>query len=416
MDLRKKIIIVAPFWGNKKNVGCIRIEKYIRWFQSRDIEVIIIKAGQQDSEEKQLWGYEITIQDPTIKWGFNFTGDTLKANSFRLFKSIIRKFLIIRNVPDAQTLWAKKIASHPLISKYSSGISYVLSSSPPESVHLASLQIADKTNAKLIIDLRDGWLDEPLSKVVEKIPFRKLRESKLENKILQKAGAIFVTSEYWEKLLNDRLEFTRNKTFVLTNGYALNQHEKAVATGEKDEILLLHAGKFTGSDKNRRITILFDILLKCLKGFPKRGRLILLGDLEKRELKVVPEYCEKYKRVNWNIEIITSLPRSEMLKLLIKADGLLLLNTSNARIPIKLFEYIPLRKPILGLTPRDGAVWRIGENVPQLYLADFNNSPDNSKLVFKYFQACESGQFESEVPEEFSDDYLAKTFFRALGI
>jgi hypothetical protein len=416
MDPRKKIIIVAPFWGNKKNVGCIRIEKYIRWFQSRDIEVIIIKAGRQDSEDRQQWGYEITIKDPTIKWGFNFTGDTLKTNSFRLIKSIIRKFIIICNAPDAQTLWTKKIASHPLISKYSSGISYVLSSSPPESVHLASSQIADKTNAKLIIDLRDGWLDDSLSKVVGKIPFRKIRESKIEKKILQKAGIIFVTSENWKKLLTDRLEFTRNKTFVLTNGYALNQHENARPTGEKDEILLVHAGKFTGSDKNRRITILLDILFKCQKDFPLKVRLILVGDLEKHELKIVSGYREKFKNVDWKIETISSLPRSEMLNLLVKADGLLLLNTSNARIPIKLFDYIPLRKPILGLTPGDGAVWRIGKYLPQLYLADFNNSPENSKRVLKYFQACKSGQYESAVPEEFSDAYLAKTFFRTLGV
>lgn len=51
---------------------------------------------------------------------------------------------------------------HPLVLAHAAGAAVVISSSPPESTHIGSVRLADALDAKLLVYLRDGWLDEPL--------------------------------------------------------------------------------------------------------------------------------------------------------------------------------------------------------------------------------------------------------------
>lgn len=411
----KKILIIAPYWGNDTHVGCKRIKRFIRWFRSGNIEVIVIKAGIKESEEKKEWGYEITIKDPALKLGFNYAGEQYYSNSFSVLKSLLRKILIVILIPDAQSIWANRILSNFLVKKHYPNISHILSSNPPESAHIASYKIARKLNKKLIIDMRDGWLDEPLSKAINKVPFRKTRERKLESKILKRADFIFVTSNDWKRLLNSRLIFTKDKTFVLTNGYPLKFDIIKVNKEKRDKILLFHTGKFTGSSSSRKINILLDILLGSLLNYQITGTIVLLGDLEPEELNLITGYRKKFFNFGWDIEFSKSISQKEMYEKLLSSDGLLLLSTSQAAVPSKFFEYILTKKPIFALTPKNSAVWEIGNKLPQVFLMDYRDKNANDSSVTGFFDACKTGNVDSVIPEEFTDEYLSQIFFDSLG-
>jgi len=416
MDLRKKIMIIAPFWGNEKHVGHKRIERFIRWTSGKGFKVIIVNAGYKDLEIKKDWGLEITIKDPTIKLGFNFTGGSSNETRYYYLKSLLRKVLIFYVLPDVLALWSKKVVGHPLIQKQAGNVEIILSSSPPESAHIAAYNLAKGNNAKLVIDMRDGWLDDSLSKLLNKIPFRKKCEASLENKILKRADYIFVTSIMWKQLLNSRLTFTKNKTIVLTNGYPINFIPMERTDSINNEIILFHTGRFAGSRKSQKISILLDVLLNYSKTDMNKFNLVLLGDLEPEELKIISQYRSKFLEYGWEISCNKAVPRKQMFKMLQEANGLLLLSTSYAAVPSKLYEYIITKKPTLAIALNESAVWGIGKKVPQIFLIDYKNYVGSDIPLMEYFQACKTGQFESDVPQEFSDDYLAKTFLKALGI
>lgn len=416
MQAAKKIFIIAPFWGNEKHVGHKRIERFIRWSSVIGLKVIIVKAGSRDQETAQEWGHEIMLKDPTMKLGFNFTGGAKQETGDSFLRSLLRKVFILFLLPDVLALWSNKVADHPLVQKHADNVDVVLSSSPPESAHIGSYKLANEKKSKLVIDMRDGWLDESLSRLMDKIPFRKNNEAKLEKKILKRADSIFVTSAKWKQLLNSRLEFTKDKTSVLPNGYPINFAPIEASRKIDSEIVLLHTGRFSGSRKTQKIDILLDVLLNYSKTDIGKFKVLLLGDLEKEELGIINKYKSKFLESDWVIDSNKAVPRNQMFELLRDANGLLLLSTAYAAVPSKLFEYIIARKPILAVALKDSALWEIGREIPQLFLIDYNGSPDNKISLMEFFSACKSGRFKSNVPEEFSDEYLSKIFYKSLGL
>jgi hypothetical protein len=72
-------------------------------------------------------------------------------------------------------------------------------------------------------------------------------------------------------------------------------------------------------------------------------------------------------------------------------------------VPNTLYEYLPTRRPILAVTPRDSAVWRIAETVPQLFTVDAANDDDPTTTVTGFLKACRNADRTSTIPETFTE-------------
>ena len=198
----------------------------------------------------------------------------------------------------------------------------------------------------------------------------------MEARILRDAKAIQVTSDVWQELLCKRMPDLCAKVQVLTNGYPQHMPEPQPRTvrGRDEELVLIHAGRFSGSDTRRTPDILLKPLLKNLSLHPVKGVIRLIGPLSDDELKLIEPFKPEFQTIGWRIECPGSMPRHELLKLLQQADGLLLLSASYAAIPSKLFEYIPTGRPIFVVTEKYSATWRICEILEQVFLMDiFSN-------------------------------------------
>ncbi|MCP4277846.1 MAG: glycosyltransferase family 4 protein, partial [Gammaproteobacteria bacterium] len=219
--------------------------------------------------------------------------------------------------PDPGILWARAAASHPAVQKLATGALFVLSSSPPESAHIGAATLAKKLRAELIIDMRDGWLDEPLKSLLHDSRLQRWREGRLERSILQQADKIFVTSPVWKTLLEDRLPFTHDKTVVLTNAYPpedlfnIKQARKRSVNGP---IRLVHAGRFTGSSLSRRVRHLLEPLLMGLGVTVTPGIVTLLGRLETADLEEVSHLQSRFQSKGWTIELEDAVPREELME------------------------------------------------------------------------------------------------------
>ncbi|HTY10697.1 MAG TPA: glycosyltransferase [Bacteroidota bacterium] len=408
--------MIAPFWTNPFHVGVYRMERFIRWLSKEGNRIVLLSAGVRDNVQEQPWGVEITLKDPLKMSGKYTDHKDGRKDKYRYLRRAWRFFSYVSIIPDQTIFWAMRIKRNSIVKEHLRDVALVLSSSPPESSHVASLEISRTCGAPLIIDLRDGWLDEPLRPIVDQLWLRRFLESRLEEKIIAKADAILVTSERWKEQLGERYPHASAKTTVLTNGYPVAndrvKNSTAKIPGSK-AITLVHSGQFYASSRTRKIGSLLDPILGGGQhgGVARKIDIRLLGNLEPPDLNEFDRWKEKIAGLGWTLSHVPRVPRSAALEMIQEANGLLLLSASNAAIPSKLFEYIAALKPILAVTPRGSAVWKLCGRIPQVYLFDsFSGKEKDYSTVTEFLSACRSGNYQTDVPIEFSDEYLSRIF------
>jgi hypothetical protein len=275
-------------------------------------------------------------------------------------------------------------------------------------------RLADRLGAGFVTDLRDGWLDEP-NRVVVAWGWRRRLEARLEAHILHRAGAILVTSNRWKDLLVERLPEVGHKTVVVTNAYPLTTLLGPPSSSATGELTLLHAGRFSGSRLTRHVGALLEPLCHVSPG-RTGGRIRLLGALERDDHTELETWIPRLAATGWTIQTEQAVARVEMLRALAAADGLLLLAESEAVIPSKLFEYLTAKRPVLAVTPRTGAVWALGSDLPQMFLLEPGATDGIVPTVSAFLDACRSRDREYVLPEDYGEPALAARFRRALAL
>lgn len=410
----KKVVIFAPFWRQANHVGNLRVDRFVRWLAADGYHVVMIRAGSMDQVRDESWGTEITVRDPV---GLYREADAYGAQPPMRKPNKLRRALSywLFN-PEVGVVWARVAARHPAVLQAASGADFILSSSPPESAHVGAWKLSRRLGLPHIADMRDGWLDEPLKPMLRTSVFRRWQEGRLEARILRDASAIQVTSMVWQELLCERLPELAGKVTVLTNGYppAMPEVMRAEMTRKNTGPVLVHAGRFFGSMLTRSPGLLLQPLLEGIRHQASQGTVKLIGALSTDELAIIKHFEASFAEQGWHIECPGSLPRAELLKVLSQADGLLLLSETFAAIPAKLFEYIPAGRPILAVTGRNSATWRICEQLPQVTLVE-TRAPKNELTFIEYLNAVSNGDFRCICPDEFSEAHLSGIMRGVIG-
>jgi hypothetical protein len=417
MNSVPKIMILAPFWRQTGHVGCLRVERFLRWLGSAGARVALVCAGKADWMEQRPWGMEIGVRDPLGLYPGDGSQESHPGSSRRTSQLRRQAAYWLFN-PDPTVAWAFRAARHDRVREQARDCQYVLSTSPPESAHVAAAKIARENKAVLCVDLRDGWLDEPLKTYLRHPGFRTWREQRLEARILQSAQHIFVSSAGWRDLLEGRRPSLKGRVTVLTNCYPLPDllpdrppaGLQPVSSGRD----LIYTGQIGASRHTQKIEFLFDPLLQAFPNRLEKGTVHIYGRLAPHEAVEFPGWQQRFSAVGWALDHHPPVSRHNMLARLCQADGILLLSLSMAAIPCKLFEYIPSGKPILCITPRNSAVWQVGAKTRQMHLADSQRSDQYREVVDSFMEHCGRRQVVYDTPGEYSDDSVRKIFLEQL--
>jgi glycosyltransferase involved in cell wall biosynthesis len=403
-----KTVIIAPFWGLPGHVGNYRVERFIRWLAERGDEVVLVRGGERDGSVPAAWGREIVLSDPL----FGQYGDASSSGSPRRRPNRLRRYLATWAFnPEPTIVWSRRAAAHPSVLEAARGARGVISSSPPESAHVAAARLARKMGAAFIMDMRDGWLDEPLRPLLQTSRLRRWREGRLEKRLLQQAQCIFVTSAVWREMLEARIPALRQKVVVLTNAYPGEEMPKR-RPARNGSLTLLYSGRLLGGGgQARRAGFLLELLLAGLAGYQgPKGVFHFLGNLSPEDLSELAQYRPRFEERGWRITSQPAVPRKEMFDQVAAADGLLLLSGSHAAVPSKTFEYVASGKPVLAACPEQSAVWRIAAELPQFFLADFARPERAAGAVQEFLRACSAGDAPFEVPIQYSEQHLKEIF------
>jgi len=417
MNKEKQALLIAPFWGKSDHVGVYRIDRFKRWLIAEGYTIIIIKGGTKNELQKFDWGIEISIGNTVDNITNKLINFSLKIHT-KLLLYIWNTLVSILLVPDENRLWVRNVLNQHLVKNNIKDVNFVISSSPPHSSHIAAFKISTKLNIPLIIDMRDGWLDEPLRSNLRNSKLRIYIEGKLENKILTRSNLIFVTSGKWKELLIKRYPKFNNKVTVLTNAYPVFEfaNKSNPESKQKDVLELLHAGRFTGSSYLRKADILLAPLLNAIIESENslKINILLVGRIKRKDKGTLTKWVQQFQKINSYIIINEHMTRMELFDLFENVDGLLLLSTSFAAIPSKTFEYIKSQKPILAVTLKGSAIWELAQDIPQMFIYDYSDKNEDYDVIDKFLSACWTGKFEINVPDQYSEEHLSKIFMSSI--
>lgn len=412
MSAVRAAMIIAPFWRQEGHVGVLRIQRFMRWLSSEGARIVLVYAGASDGVEERPWGVEVRVRDPL---GLNWEAPVgaapppvgavaPPARRNRLLRAAGLAIL----APDPAVAWACRAARHAGVLERARDVDLVISSSPPESAHLAAVAVARRCGKRVLIDLRDGWLDEPLKPQLRSSRLRRWREGRMESRVLARADRVLVSSPGWRTLLLRRRPGIAAKVAVLTNAYPDLQAVAADRRG--DRLRLIHTGRFTGSRSTQSVDLLLAPLFAAAgdRDVPAAD-IVLRGGLEPDDLQRARVWADRLGARGWSLAIEPSIGRAAMMAELAAADGLLLLAASQAAVPSKFYEYLVVGRPILAVAPRDSAVWTMSASLPQVILAD-GDSGATGAAAAAFLGACRDRDRIHPVPLQYSDASLRRLF------
>ena len=300
-------------------------------------------------------------------------------------KSFMQKFAMwIRGNffrPDPRCLWIRP--SVKFLKKYlkEHPVDLIVSTGPPQSMHLIGRKLAAETGLPWIADFRDPWTKIFYFKHLSMTRATEKWHHKMEKKVLDDATAVVAVSPLVQQ---DFQAMTQTPVELITNGFDECDFaaEKCIeaAGGAGREFAIVHTGLFA-ADGNP--TVLWDVLAeKCNKDsqFKKLLKIRLIGKTDEQILKAI-----KDAGLDQNLEDMGYQPHAVAVKQQRKASLLILPLRKEpeykAVLPGKLFEYLASWRPVLGIGQTDGAMSMILNNTKTGMVLDWEDRTSIGKFI-----------------------------------
>ncbi len=274
------------------------------------------------------------------------------------FRALWRLVPPLKNMPDEKWVWIRAAVRAARSAASERRFDVLASFAQPWSDHLIGLKLHRILGLPWVAHFSDPWVDSPYPPYSTAPAWQRRLWQRMEADIVREADAlIFVTRQTADRVMRKYPDAWRTKVSVVPHGHQGGaraiEEKKAPPRSLRSPLRIVHTGRFY---EGRRTP---EPLLRAL------GRLASARPLAK-ELKVVfvgtivPAYVDLARALALEdvVEFTGRVPHDESTALAARADVLLVIDAPSDNslfLPSKLIEYLPLHKPILGLTPPHGA-------------------------------------------------------------
>lgn len=372
----KRVLIISYYWPPTGGSGVQRWVKFAKYLPSEGWQPVIYtpENPEQLAIDESL-ADEIPAEVEVIK--------TRIVEPYEIYKKLLRKsghskeavevnpvnaqnksFLqkvamwVRGNLfrPDPRCMWIgpsvrflkKYLKEHP--------VDLIVSTGPPQSMHLIGRRLALETGLPWIADFRDPWTKIFYFKHLSMTHGTERWHKKMEKKVLDDTSVVVAVSPLVQQEFQ---AMTSTRVELITNGFdecdfaAEPCHD--AEGGSDNEFCVTHTGLFA-ADGNP--TVLWEVLAeKCASdnAFRKALKIKLIGKTDDSILTALNEagLSECVKNIGY-------LPHSEAVEQQRNASLLILPLRKEpeykAVLPGKLFEYLASRRPVLGIGQKDGAM------------------------------------------------------------
>ena len=301
--------------------------------------------------------------------------------------------------PDPRCLWIRPsvkflkeyLKEHP--------VDLIVSTGPPQSMHLIGRLLAKETGLPWIADFRDPWTKIFYFKHLQMTRTTVKWHKKMEKKVLDDATVVVAVSPLVQQEFQ---AMTQTPVELITNGFDecdFTATKNTEANGGPDrEFVITHTGLFA-ADGNP--TVLWDVLAeKCSKdeSFKKLMKIRLVGKTDEQILKSIED-----AGLSGNLEDMGYQPHAVAVEQQRKASLLILPLRKEpeykAVLPGKVFEYLASWRPVLGIGQTDGAMSMILNNTKTGLVLNW----DDKMSIEKYIDICWKDHLNGRLSVEDAD-------------
>jgi glycosyltransferase involved in cell wall biosynthesis len=256
-------------------------------------------------------------------------------------------------IPDPRKTWNGRAVSAAQKIIDAEGIQWVVTTSPPQSVHLIGRALQQSRSIKWVADFRDPWTDIFYYKQLRHSALSRFLDKRLEQSVLESADAIVSVTPRLSERLSHKLDPSQREKFaVITNGYDREEASHSSLENPVSGFRFVYTGTVIESYQSEPF---FESLARLAPHFPAiemqiAGSIshVYRADLEKRFPFI------RFEGV---------LAHETVLQMQETADAFILFGPAGienqGHIPGKIFEYLRTGKTIVYLGEKDSDVSNI---------------------------------------------------------
>ena len=368
----KKVLIITYYWPPAGGSGVQRWLKFSKYLPENGWKPYIFTPDSPSFQikDEDLFS-DIHIETEVWKtpiWEPYSLKDKLFGKSESSNAGVIQNKYSIKNkimnwvrgnifIPDPKVFWVKP--SIKLLSKKikEEGITHVVSTGPPHSMHLIALGLKKQnSDLKWISDFRDPWSELDLLNEFHLTKKSKKKYRKLEKEVLQNADVTLTVSETWIESFK-RLGSKNVK--LITNGF--DEEDFTVKEKENDKFIIGHFGLLNHLRNPKNLWKTLHDLCDENPDFNEKLQIRLSGNIDTEVLQNITQYFHLKNKV----EVLGYLSHKEVLREYNESSVLLLLlfnsESGIGNYPGKIFEYFASKRPILGFGPKESDTQKLME-------------------------------------------------------
>lgn len=440
----KRVLIISYYWPPTGGSGVQRWVKFAKYLPSEGWQPVIYtpENPEQLAVDESLVA-EIPPEAEVIK--------TRITEPYELYKKFLRKsghtkeavevnpvnaqnktfsqkaaMWVRGNLfrPDPRCLWIRP--SVKFLKKYLEDhpVDLIVSTGPPQSMHLIGRKLAQETGLPWIADFRDPWTKIFYFKHLSMTPGTVRWHKKMEKKVLDEASAVVAVSplvqQEFQAMTQTHVELITNgfdecdfegpdatdmpgqdssgKNGVSETGGTGTSKSHLAAGGPDKEFVITHTGLFAADGDP---TVLWKVLgEKCSSDetFRKALKIKLVGKTDEKILESIKAEGLEGKVENMgyqpHAEAITQQRQASLLILPLRKEP-----EYKAVLPGKLFEYLASWRPVLGIGQPDGAMSMILNTTRTGVVLDWNDKTS----IARFIELCWKNHLEGRLTVDDAD-------------
>lgn len=402
--------MIAYYFPPLGGAGVQRTAKFAKFLANLGWRLEVVSVEPPSFELKDDSGLadvsHESIRIHRIKYREAFRGLDRLPGGWRL-RSLCQDWLLF---PDRMAGWFKHaLLAATQVCEANPDIA-VYTTSAPYTAHLIGYHLKQQFNRPWIADFRDEWSQNPYLSFPARC--QSFRHRQAERKVLHGADLVLTVTDKISSGLRELAPRSRALFQVIPNGFDPEDFQ-GLALEPDSHFTITHVGTLIPERAK-----LLQPLFQQLEGLIKAGQ--LPAGTVKLQLVGQGNYRDIQFPQNVPVETLSYVAHHEALQIMAGSDMLILAEPSPAAFTGKIFEYLALKRPILGLVhPQSpaaqlireaGAGWVIGTgnaNPP-----DTHDPEEISSILLQCYNAKQSGkaccQWNSDVISRYNREKQAK--------
>lgn len=408
----KKVLIISYYWPPSGGSGVQRWLKFVKYLPAMGWQTYVFTpenpsfAVQDPSLLKDVPPQAEIIRFPI--WEpydafFKLTGgkgdikavtptSMVSGSNKTIFQKVttwLRGNLLI---PDPRVFWVKPASTflHDFLRQQ--GITTIITTGPPHSMHLIGYRLKKKNpTLKWIADFRDPWSEWGFLDSLMVGRLARWMHRRLEKKVLHLADHIVTITPFYVRQFE---QLSGRKVELLTNGYD-EQDFHNLNIYPTDKLVIRHIGTVNEKCDPRPFMRAVERLVSENDDFRRHVHIDFTGEVH-------PQFME-FVRSSAGLQSLTTftppVPHKELIKQYGQSSLLLLILTgykdAEGYMPGKLFEYMATGLPVLATGPENGDAAALLKECNGGIMIDGSNETAIIETLRMYYERWRAGTLRS---------------------